>query len=245
MEESTDNRPARVIEEARAEYTERDRRSARFSAARRAADRGIRDRTARSYARIMRSVGIIPLGRRAVLDVGCGDGEFLLRCRDEWGQTDAPLCGIDLMENRIDDLMSRVPFLDARAGSADALPWDDNTFDLCHQSMLLSSVLDEDLRLRMAKEMQRVTAPGGFVLWYDFTWNPVNKATVGMPLKRVRSYFPGWEVAQRKRVTLAPPLSRPLARVSNRLIEIIEACRIFNTFELLLLRKPDQTSDLS
>ena len=173
-----------------------------------------------------------------VLDMGCGSGNFLLRCRNEWGQKSAPLAGIDLMESRIENLKRKAPFLDVHTGSADELPWDDNLFDLAHQSMLFSSVLDEKLRRDIAREMQRIIKPGGRVLWYDFIWNPMNKSSVGIPFSLVRSYFPDWVIEQHRRITLPPPIARPLLRISESLVTVLEACRIFNCFELILLRKP-------
>ena len=239
MSEPTQDRD-RVLAEARVEYERRDSVVARNGKPVRPEDMIIRVRTARQYANALQACGLLPIGERAVLDVGCGDGNFLLRCRDEWGQQEAPLCGIDLMVNRIERLKRQASYLDVRAGSADQLPWEDNTFDLVHQSMLLTSVLDESLRRGIAAEMRRVTRNGGHVLWYDFIWNPVNKAAVGLSLRRVRSCFPGWVVAHRRRTTLPPPIARRLLRISETLVAAVEALTIFNSFELLLLRKPSE-----
>ncbi|MCZ6817147.1 MAG: class I SAM-dependent methyltransferase [Planctomycetota bacterium] len=225
-----------VLDDVRIEY-ERRRAFDRTHAVRRDYT-AVQRRTQKEYSNMLDACGVLPLGSSAVLDLGCGDGRFLLSCRDIWGQTAAPLCGIDLMENRIETLKSREPSLDVRAGSADQLPWDDQSFDLSHQSMLFSSVPDDDLQQRMAAETRRVTKPGGHVLWYDFVWNPMNKATVGMPFSRVRSFFPDWPVVRRRRVTLAPPLARMLARISESLVVAMEALRLLNAFELILFRKP-------
>ncbi len=191
-----------------------------------------------AYGRLLRDSGLLPLGARRVLDVGCGEAEFLLRCRETWGHEQAGLCGIDLLDERIGALRRIVPGADLRCGGADELAWPDESFDLIHQSMLFSSIPEESLRRAIASEMRRVTRPHGNLLWYDFVWNPINRATIGMPLKRVMSYFPDWGLVGRRRITVAPPIARGLSRFSDRLVDALEACRIFNFFELILLRKP-------
>lgn len=226
-----------VLERAHDEYARRQQRLETDAHLRHSNVR-IRERTARQYARMLDRAGLLPLGARRIVDVGCGDGDFLLRCRQQWGHSAEGLAGIDLMEDRIETLAETLPEADLRTGSADALPWPDATFDLAHQSMLLSSVLDEALREAIVAEMRRVVKPGGWFLWYDFIWNPLNRATVGMPMRRVRACFPGWSVMFRQRVSLAPPLARPLLRVSERLTGAIEALKVFNLWHLVLLRKP-------
>lgn len=106
----------------------------------------------------------VALGGARVLEVGCGSGYFLHRFV-EYGAAHA--AGIDLMEDRIAQARTRYPTLEVVAGDASALPWDDGAFDLVTQFTCLSSVLDPDLRARIAAEMWRVTAPGGAVLSYD------------------------------------------------------------------------------
>ena len=50
-------------------------------------------------------------------------------------------------------------------GSATELPFADGEFDLVTQFTCLSSILDDDVRLAAAREMQRVA--GGWVLSFD------------------------------------------------------------------------------
>ena len=228
----------RVLEEARREYRQRDARRRDFSEERRRADRAIHLRTMDAYAACLKAAGLLPLGARSVLDVGCGRDDFLIRCREQWGQEKGALCGIDLMDDRVEEMRRTAPYLDVRCGGADRLAWPDGSFDLVHQSMLLTSVLDADMRAAIASEMGRVTKPGGHVLWYDFVWNPGNRATVGMPLRRVRELFPAWQVLHGRRITLLPPLARRLARLPEALIRGLEAARLLNPFLLVLLRKP-------
>lgn len=104
----------------------------------------------------------VALGDARVLDVGCGSGYFLQRFR-EYGAGECH--GIDLMEERIADARERYPALALHVGSATALPFADGEFDLVTQFTCLSSILDGEVRLAAAREMQRVA--GGWVLSFD------------------------------------------------------------------------------
>lgn len=105
----------------------------------------------------------VSLAGARVLDVGCGSGYFLHRMQ-EYGAGECH--GIDLMENRVAEGRERYPTLDLRVGSATELPYADGAFDVVTQFTCLSSVLDDDVRLAIAREMQRV-AMGGWVLSFD------------------------------------------------------------------------------
>jgi SAM-dependent methyltransferase len=130
---------------------------------------------------VLRALGDagVPLAGATVLDVGCGTG-YLLHRLQEYG---ARKChGIDLMDGRIAAGRERYPTLELRAGSATELPYSDGQFDLVTQFTCLSSIVDADVRLMVAREMRRVAA-GGWVLSFDMR---------GMrPLRPRRSNPPG------------------------------------------------------
>lgn len=229
-----------VLDEVRKEYTRRtDRFDAQSPRQREIFDRLV-GRRHLQYERLLRDHGLLPLGSRKVLDVGCGRNEWLVACRQQWGQTDEALCGIELMPDRVAEGRRQHPYLRLECGSADRLPWSDARFDLVHQGMLLSSILDEPLSRRIVSEIHRVTRPGGYVLWYDFVWNPGNRRARGISLAQVKEYFPGWRLVDRRRVTLAPPLARLLIRLGDPLVDLAEACRVLNFWILALLQKPEE-----
>lgn len=227
-----------ALDQVRREYERRTERYHNFDPNRRRADQRIVERTLAAYESLLRQAGLFPLGARSLLDVGCGRMEFLVKCREDFGQAGATLAGADLMADRIEQGQRDFPYLELRCTSADQLPWPDGAFDIVHQSMLLTSVLDDVLRRRIAADMARVTRSGGYLLWYDFVWNPVNRRARGIGLRELRELFPGWQLLARRRVTLAPPLSRVLTRIWDPLVDWVEACRVFNLWELALLRKP-------
>jgi len=115
----------------------------------------------RALLRALADTGVSLTGAR-VLDVGCGSGYFLHRLWD-YGAGEAH--GIDLMENRIQAGRQRYPALNLHVGSATELPFEDGEFDLVSQFTCLSSILDDDTRLAVAREMKRVAR--GCVLSFD------------------------------------------------------------------------------
>ncbi len=228
----------RVLAQVREEYARRTARFDQFDQQRRQSDLRIWQRTMLDYERLLRRHGLWPLAGRSFLDVGCGRHELLVRCREQWGQAGAALCGVDLMADRIEWGRERFPYLQLECASADQLPWPDGTFDIVHQSMLLTSILDHDLRLRIAAEMARVTRPGGYLLWYDFVWNPINRQARGIGLAELGRLFPGWKMVDHRRITVAPPLARLLSRLWDPLVDLVEWLRVANLWELVLLEKP-------
>jgi ubiquinone/menaquinone biosynthesis C-methylase UbiE len=111
----------------------------------------------------------VDLATMRVLEVGVGYGQWLQRFK-EYGAFEA--AGIDVLPWRIEAARERYPSLDLIAGDAADLPYDDGHFDVVLQITCLSSVLDEQVRRRIAAEMWRVTAPGGIVLSYDMRPTP-------------------------------------------------------------------------
>jgi SAM-dependent methyltransferase len=117
-------------------------------------------RRGRVYRRIVELAGTAPGDR--VLDVGCGSG-YLLHRLQEYGAGECR--GIDLMENRIVEGRERYPTLKLEVGSATELPYAEGEFDLVTQFTCLSSIVDGDVRLTVAREMRRVAR--GWILSYD------------------------------------------------------------------------------
>jgi ubiquinone/menaquinone biosynthesis C-methylase UbiE len=180
--------------------------------------------------------GFFPLTDVTILDVGCGSGGWLVDF-DVWGARQPNLAGVDVDPVRAADARQRLPLADIRAGDGHTLPWPDASFDLVVQATVFTSILDPGVRRALAGEMARVLAPGGAVLWYDFfRENPSNPDVRAVRADEIRELFPGFDVSLR-RITLAPPLSRLIARRAWTAATLLEGLRVLNTHYLGLLRR--------
>lgn len=188
--------------------------------------------------RLLARHGLHPLGGLRILDVGCGDGT-LLRQFVQWGASPADLAGLDLRDDVVRRAAELGHGMDLRVGSAAALPWPDGSFDLVCQQTVFTSILDGDVRRKVAAEMARVLKPGGAVLWYDFVFdNPRNPDVRAVPAREVRALFPGF-AADLVRITLAPPIARRLPVATLPLLyPILAALPFLRTHRLGLLIKP-------
>jgi ubiquinone/menaquinone biosynthesis C-methylase UbiE len=180
--------------------------------------------------------GFTGLSDSRILDVGCGDGSFLRRLVS-WGADPKLLSGVDLLEDRVAAARRIEPCLDVRLSDATALPFEDASFDVVTQLTVFSSILDDEMRRAVAREMARVLRPGGLVVSYDFRVARDRRNTRPLRAAELAALFPGFSVDGR-RVTLIPPLTRALAGRSWLLCELLEAIPLLRTHELVLLGKP-------
>lgn len=188
-----------------------------------------------TMAALLRSAGLRSLAGLRILDVGCGRGATLRQYLD-YDADPAHLWGIDLMPEFVEQARSAAN-PQVICGSATDLPFPDGSFDFVSQFMLFTSVLDSDVKHRIAAEIDRVLVPGGRFLWYDFAFNnPSNPAVKGIPLREVRQLFPGFVMTSR-RITLAPPLGRAIGRLGPTTYYLVSKIRPLCTHYLCLLQK--------
>jgi ubiquinone/menaquinone biosynthesis C-methylase UbiE len=176
------------------------------------------------------------LGAARVLDVGCGDGGALRRFV-EYGAQPENLSGIDLMAHRIQRARSLHSAIDWRIGSAHELPYPNGAFDIVLIFLVLSSVLDHELRRKIADEIVRVCKPGGVALCHDFAYsNPRNPSVQGITRRQVEQLFghPGVRFDYR-RVALAPPVARLVAPRARWLADTLEQLRVLDTHFVCLM----------
>jgi SAM-dependent methyltransferase len=142
----------------------------------------IRERE-RALLRLLREEGF-PIGSASVLEVGCGTGHVLARFL-EFGARSAT--GVDLAPWRLREAKGQHAALRLVRADGAELPFVDGSFDLVAQFLCLSSVLDDAMRRRVAREMWRVLRPGGLLLSYD-----LRPATAGS-----RAFFLGYYALRR------------------------------------------------
>lgn len=199
------------------------------------ANRYLFERREQDLVALLRRHALLPPGERDIIDVGCGNGA-LLRDFVRLGADPARCTGTDLLPDRIEAARELEPRMTLTSGDASALPYADASFDIALQFTLLSSVLDGSMRRAIASETLRVLRPGGVLVWYDFLWNPGNRDVRGIHLGELRALYPGCEI-DACRVTLAPPLTRRLARISPALCRALEALPPLRSHYLAALRK--------
>lgn len=189
----------------------------------------------RAMLNLFARAGIRDLSRLSLLEIGCGGGGNLLRLL-RWGFDPANLYGNELLPARFGEARRRLPAA-VTLLEGDASELDCGAFDIVFQSTVFSSILDDRFQEKLANRMWDMTRPGGAVLWYDFSYdNPRNPDVRGVPPRRIRQLFPHSAPVMR-RVTLAPPVSRPLTRISARLYPVLNALPLLRTHILCWIPK--------
>ena len=96
-------------------------------------------------------------GMRA-LDVGCGPGALAAVLADRLGGSS--VAAVDPSPQFVKACRERLPDVDVREGPAEALPFEDGSFDVTYSQLVLNFLTDPEGGMR---EMARVTRPGGTV----------------------------------------------------------------------------------
>lgn len=184
---------------------------------------------------LLRADGKSLAGMR-VLDVGCGRGAVLQRMVT-YGASAEQLFGADLLFENLMGKPSSASQIKTICCSASRLPFPDSSFDVVLQFTLFTSVLSSTMRKQIASEISRVLVPDGRLIWYDFACNnPRNRNVRGIRRSEIRKLFPEFTVSAR-RVTVAPPLGRILARFGPTVYQLVARAKIFSTHNLCVLEK--------
>ena len=110
------------------------------------------------------------------------------------------------------------------------------SFDIVLQSMLLTSVLDEGVRGRIAQKMLQALRPGGVILWYDYhVDNPRNPDVRRVSRRDIETLFPECRI-ELHRVTLAAPLARRVLPHARWLYSALRAIPLLRTHYLGTIR---------
>jgi len=91
------------------------------------------------------------------LDIGCGFGNLVIALSEKF----ASVAGIEVVEERAGWSQRRCPSAEIVCGTAESLPWADNSFGLITSTDVFEH-LDHSQQAVAAKEIARVLKPGGF-----------------------------------------------------------------------------------
>lgn len=145
--------------------------------------------------------------------------------------------GIDLYQKSLREAWRVNPNISFAEANAAQLPFADNTFDLAFQFTVMTSVLDTEVRQEIASEIRRVLRTGSYLVWYDFAYsNPRNPTVRGISRNEIRDLLPGFRL-QFNKITLAPPIGRPAAKVSPTLYRILSSIPLLRTHYFCFAQK--------
>ncbi len=177
------------------------------------------------------------LENKKLLEIGCGGGNNLIQFI-RLGFKPQNLFGNDILSERIISAREKLPIsVTLTEGDASELDYNEGCFDIVFQSMVFSSILNENFRIQLAKKMWQWTKIGGGILWYDFVYdNPQNKDVIGIRFRDLARYFP-MESHIKYKLTLAPPISRVVTKINSHFYTILNSICILKTHILCFIRK--------
>ena len=181
----------------------------------------------RELIRLLRAHNLTNPAELKLLEIGCRSGTNLLELI-RLGFDPANIIANELLHDRAELARKNLPKLvNFYEGDASLLPFEQESLDIVFQSTVFSSILDDDFRQKLANNMWAWLRPGGGILWYDFTFNNPNNPDVrGVPLSRIRKLFPEAKIYHH-RITLAPPLSRIICKISPVMYDVFNFFRFY------------------
>jgi len=191
----------------------------------------------RRLLKLLKGYGFASLKEKKILEIGCGTG-YWLREFIKWGALPENVTGIDLLPDRVTRARRLCPAaVSIQCASAAQLPFANQRFDLVLQSTVFTSILDPDLKQRVAAEMMRVVKQKGLIVWYDYhVNNPWNNDVRGVNRREITQLFPACRI-DIQRITLLPPLARLLAPYSYLGCYLLEKLPPLCTHYLGVIRK--------
>ena len=187
-------------------------------------------------AKMLHRAGVFPGPHTECLEIGFGSRGWLTDLI-RWGVPERNLHGIELYTPRANAARELLPSADLRTGDASRLPWENESFQIVVASTVFTSILDPSVREMVAREITRVLAPGGALLWYDFAVNnPRNPQVRKVGRAELRRLYPALS-GEIRSVTLAPPLARWIAPRSIALATLAETIPCLRTHLLAVLVK--------
>lgn len=189
------------------------------------------------FARLNRQ-GVKSLAGLKILDVGCGKGDFL-NFLVSAGFDPQKCYGVDIITERIATAKKNNPKIHYHCLDAQKLPYEDNIFDIIVQYTTFTSILNLQIKRKIAREMQRVLKPDGIIFWYDFfIKSPKNLSAKAIKTREIYSLFSHCQI-NFKKITLAPPIMRRLASKFLILPIILEKIRILNSHYFAVITKEE------
>jgi ubiquinone/menaquinone biosynthesis C-methylase UbiE len=195
----------------------------------------------RQVLAILKRSGVASLQSKRILEIGCGKGDRLNEFL-RWGARPENVVGVDLLPDRVAEARRRCPNgVRIECQNAEKLAFPGRSFDLVFQYTVFTSVLDLDLKRKIAAEMLRIVKSDGLIVWHDYhVNNPGNPDVQGIKKQEIVQLFPNCQIAFR-RVTPVPPLVRLIGRYSWLSCYLLGRIPLFCTHYLGVIRKKGLT----
>ena len=191
----------------------------------------------RFLSRLVARAGVGDLDDYRAFEAGSSTG-YNLRLLLQWGARPEHLAGMDVDPAAVEYCRSHAPEIRVHEGSADNIPEPDEQFDLAMAFTLFSSVPDEDVAHGIARELFRITRPGGLIVVYDMRRrSPGNPAVHKIDSEDIRRWFPKCPLRVQS-LTLAPPIARAVGRYVPWLYGTLAAIPLLRTHAMYVLRRP-------
>ena len=199
---------------------------------------GVQERQRAMLKLFKQDLGLQDIADKTLLEVGCGSGGNLLDFL-RFGFLPEHLSGSELLEERVAAARHSLPTaITIYSGDSTTATIANDSQDIVFQSVVFSSLLDDNFQQTLANQMWQWVKPGGGILWYDFIFNnPSNPDVRGVPVKRVRELFPAGEMIV-KRITLAPPISRRVCKIHPNFYHLFNMIPWLRTHVLIWIEKP-------
>jgi ubiquinone/menaquinone biosynthesis C-methylase UbiE len=189
-----------------------------------------------AFTLLHEAAGLVLASHRPVLDMGCGNGTYLMSLA-AGGMPEQNLYGVDLLQSKLETAKERVPGAHFRLVDARTLPFPDQKFGLVVSFTLLSSLPDRASILSALREARRVLEPGGVLVCYDMRVpNPMNP-NIRRVSKRdfKRALGPDADFTP---ITVMPQLARRLGRFTPIVYPALARFRPLLTHWLVVYRSP-------
>jgi ubiquinone/menaquinone biosynthesis C-methylase UbiE len=175
-------------------------------------------------------------GGTQVLDVGCGGGAWLRELAAE-GVAPERLHGVDLIPARVSAASRSLPGADVRLADARRLPFEDDSFGLVLMLTALSSMPDATAAREATLAGLRVLEQGGLLVVYEPAHRgPPGSERLTITPERLADWSRGRaRISSVTRLTVVPPLARPLGRLSARSYGLLARAPFLLTHRLTVL----------
>jgi len=191
----------------------------------------------RFLARLLLKHGITSLESLRVFEAGCAGG-YTLRLMVQWGARPEHLSGVEIDASAAAQSSRNSPEIHVHVGSAHDLDEPDQVFDISLAFGLFSRVLDEDLAHGIARELFRITKPGGLIVIYDLQRKDTrNRRTHAVEEDDIRRWFPKCPLRVRS-ITVDPLIAGLAGRYAPWLYGTLAAIPQLRTHAVYVLRRP-------